>query len=498
MTRAVAVAALLALAGWVPLLHGQGYSLRLDSRIQRVDFRGVTEDSVPEAETVTGPTGGPVTGDGIAVSCDPAGICRFFLPGPVLRAAPFTQSAAFTAWGFGVTGLSLHANGRLLTDLSSADAWPGTEPAAQLLEAYAEYSNAALTVALGRQAMFTRLGPTNFDGARARVRAGSTGLEAEAWAGWSLARATALPITSPALNPLDEVRPSQRSTVFGAAAGYSGRGGHARFDYQRELDGRSDYLVSERAAFSGDARVTRQLMLSGGGEYDMAQGFWGSADVQARYVTPTVTAALQARHYRPHFDLWTIWGAFSPVPFNSISAAAWVRPNRSIEVHARGERYWFEPAEASTPLVTVEDDGWRASIGASADLTAMWRAELDAHREFGPGAASRGIDAAVVFRPEAHLELRASGAALQRPLEFRYDDASVSMFGLDADWEVSDRVRTGAGLARYWETRDRPDAAAFDWSQTRLNARLTLLLGGAGPAPLPPARPRHADRDVPP
>jgi hypothetical protein len=498
VTRTIAIVALLTLGGSVSVLQGQGYSLRLDSRVQRVDFRGVSEDSISEAATVTGPTGGQVTPDGVAVSCDPAGICRFFLPGPVIRAAPLSQSAAFTAWGFGVTGLSIHADGRLLTDLSSSDAWPGTEPALQLLQAYVEYTRAALTATLGRQAMFTRLGPTNFDGARVTVRAGTTGLAIEGWAGWGLARATALPITSPALNPLDEFRPSQRSTVFGTAVDYGGREGHARLDYQRELDGRSDYLVAERAAFSGDARIAGRVTLSGGAEYDLAQGFWGSADVQARYVTPMVTAAVQARHYRPHFDLWTIWGAFSPVPFNSISAAAWYRPRRSVELHARGERYWFEPAEASSPLTTAEDDGWRASVGTAVDLSAAWRAELDGHREFGPGAASRGIDAAVSFRPDAHLELRASGAALQRPLEFRYDDASVSMFGVDADWEASDRVRTGVGIARYWETRDRPDAAAFDWSQTRLSARLTLVFGGARPIPLPPARPRQSSRHVPP
>jgi hypothetical protein len=498
MRGTIAVLALLGLASRVSPLVGQGYSLRFDSRIQRVDFRGVIEDSIPEAQTVTGPTGGPVTPDGIAVACDPAGICRYFRPGPVLHAAPLSQAAALTAWGFGITGLSVHADGRLLTDLSASDAWPGTEPALQLLQAYVEYTNSALTVALGRQGMFTRLGPTNFDGARATVRAGTTGLAVEGWAGWGLARATALPITSPALNPLDEFRPSQRSTLFGTAVDYGSRQGHARLDYQRELDGRSDYLVSERAALSADASFGGRVTLSGGAEYDIAQGFWGSADVQARYVTRIVTAAVQARHYRPHFDLWTIWGAFSPVPYNAVSAAAWIHPRRSIEVHARGERYWFEPAEASTPLVTVEDDGWRASIGASADLSPRWRAELDTHREFGPGAASRGIDAAVVFRPDAQLELRASGAALQRPLEFRYDDASVSMLGLDADWEASDRVRTGVGIARYWETRDRPDAAAFDWSQTRLSAWLTLVFGGARPIPLPPARPRQTSRNMPP
>ncbi|HET8634880.1 MAG TPA: hypothetical protein VFL88_12100, partial [Gemmatimonadales bacterium] len=237
MSRLVAAVALLTAAGSASVLHAQGYSLRLDLYIQRVDFRGVTEDSIPEAETETGPTGGPVTRDGVAVACDPAGICRFFLPGPVLRAAPLSQSASLTAWGFGVTGLSVHADGRLLTDLSASDAWPGTEPPLQLVQGYLEYTNASLTAAVGRQAIFTRLGPTNFDGARARVRAGGTGVGVEGWAGWELARATALPITSPVLNPLDEFRPSRRSTVYGAAVDYGGRGGSARLEYQRELDG---------------------------------------------------------------------------------------------------------------------------------------------------------------------------------------------------------------------------------------------------------------------
>lgn len=473
-------------------LHAQGYSLRLDSRIQRVDFRGVTEDSIAAGETVTGPTGGPVTGDGIAVSCEPSGTCRFFRPGPIVHAAPLSQSAALTAWGFGMAGLSLHAEGRLLTDLGSADAWPGTEPAAQLLEAFAEFASTPLTLRLGRQSMLMRLGAAGFDGARATARVGTTGLDVEAYAGWSLARASALPITSPALNPLDEYRPSRRTRLYGASAGYGGVGANLRLEYQRELDGRSSYFVSERSALSGDARVGRHVTLSGGAEYDMAQAFWGTADIQARYVSSVLTLALSARHYRPHFDLWTIWGAFSPVPFNAVSGAIWVHPHPQLELRARGERYWFEPSEAATPLVTVEDAGWRASIGASFDFAPAWRADVDAHHEFGPGAASRGVDVSLAFVPRPGIELRANGAALQRPLEFRYDDASVSTVGLDAAWTLSERMRAGAGIARYWETRDRPDAAAFDWSQTRLNARLTLLFGGAPAASLPPARRRRS------
>ncbi len=487
--RAWAVAAVL-LGGVAPGLHAQGYSLRLDSRIQRVDFRGVVEDSVLEAETVTGPTGGPVTQAGFAVSCDPAGVCRYFRPGPVVHAAPFAQSAVATVWGLGLARLSLHFDGRLLTDLADRNAWPGTQPSAQLLEAYAEYASTPVTVRVGRQTMLTRLGAAGFDGAQAKVRLGRSGVEAEAYAGWGLARATALPITSPALNPLDEYRPDQRTRLYGAAAGFSGVGTNLRLEYQRELDGRSDYFVSERMALSGDVRVGRYMSLAGGGEYDIAANLWGTADIQARYASPQVTVALAARHYRPHFDLWTIWGAFSPVPFNSIAGSVWIRPGRRIELRARGERYWFEASDASTPLVRAEDAGWRATVGGSVWLTPQWQFDLGAHREFGPGAASRGLDGTVTYTAAPRLSFQLNGAALQRPLEFRYDDATVSTVGFEVDWDASDRIRAGAGVARYWETRDRPDAAAFDWTQTRLNARLTLLFGGAGTTPLPPARRR--------
>ena len=44
------------------------------------------------------------------------------------------------------------------------------------------------------------------------------------------------------------------------------------------------------------------------------------------------------------------------------------------------------------------------------------------------------------------------------------------------------------GAARYAETRDRPDAATFDWNQLRLHARITWLIASASDAlPLPPA-----------
>lgn len=131
--------------GWgVVLLLGapaaggaQEYLVRIDSRVQTVAYRGVQLDSIPVTDVVPGPGGGPGTPEGYAANC-PAGsqYCSFYRAGPELNGAPWTTNADLTAWGFGVTGLSLHANARLAVDLGSTKVWPGTDPAGQVFEAY--------------------------------------------------------------------------------------------------------------------------------------------------------------------------------------------------------------------------------------------------------------------------------------------------------------------------------------------------------------------------
>ena len=51
------------------------------------------------------------------------------------------------------------------------------------------------------------------------------------------------------------------------------------------------------------------------------------------------------------------------------------------------------------------------------------------------------------------------------------------MLGAEFDWQPTSRWRLGFGATRVEEQRDRPDAAALDWDQWRLSARVTLLHG---------------------
>jgi hypothetical protein len=169
-----------------------------------------------------------------------------------------------------------------------------------------------------------------------------------------------------------------------------------------------------------------------------------------------------------------------------------------VELRGRWERFVFSPTETETPLVDVDHDGWRAAAGITYRPSPAWTFDAGYREEYGPGASSNGFDGFITFAPSSALTLSAYGSTLDRPLEFRFDEGSVDVVGLDAEWSPAERVRMGVGAAQYREGRDRPDAAGFDWNQTRLTARLSLLLRSESDAvPLPRAlrtRPRTGSR----
>ena len=190
-----------------------------------------------------------------------------------------------------------------------------------------------------------------------------------------------------------------------------------------------------------------------------------------------VTARIGVRRYRPDFDLWTIWGAFSPTPYRAVDGAVDLAPLRRLTVHVTGEAYRYDATGASAPLVTVQSSGWRFGWDGSYAVAPRWTLDAGYHGEFGPGASSRGFQGGVTYAPSAHLSVSAHAGTLGRPLEFRLDDASVVMFGGSLDYRPAGRWQFQADVTRYAESRNRPDAAAFDWNQLRCSARVVLLLG---------------------
>jgi hypothetical protein len=474
----------------------QGYTARFDVRGQAVDFRGVQLDSVPVGSVITGPTGGPISPDSIAVTClAGATFCSLYRPGPRREAVPVVTGLDVTMWGLGVSGLSVHGNGRLFADFGDRDAWPGGVPAGQLLEAYAQYDRRGLIGRLGRQTFSSRLGFTGFDGAWLLLERLPAGLQLGGYAGLGLAEGVALPITSAALNPLNEFQPNERQLVVGGTLNWIAPIAEARLDYQREVDRDTRNFVSERMALSATVRPFRRVALAGGTEYDFSYGWWGTSDITATYTEPRIGVSAGARHYRPYFNLWTIWGAFSPVPYDAVNGSISVRPIPRLELRARGERYWFDDTETATPLVNEQDHGWRWSAGATVQIAAGLQADAGFATEFGPGASSQTWSGRLAYDPIQSLRFSLDLGTLKRPLEFRFSDANLDWVGLRADWRVLDNLQIGAGAIRYNEDRNRPDNAAFSWDQTRIDFRVTYSMSsGTEWAPLPSARRLKTDR----
>ena len=480
----------------VTAASAQGYRLRLDTRYQLVAFRGVTPDSILADSAVIGSTGGFQTPEGFAVSCSPGSrVCRFFRAGPRLASQPFVSSADLTVWGLGIAGLSVRGNARWGVDLGRDDFWPGTQPALQLLEGYAEYSTPSITGRLGRQHVAGRFGWTGFDGGALTARLPRQGLELAVYGGWGLARSLDVPITSPSLNPLDEFQLPERHLTAGATLGWRSRQADLRAEYRREVDPSADLFISERTALTAVLRPAEHVSVTGGTEYDLAQGWWGSSDLFLRYGDDRFNADAGVRRYRPFFELWTIWGAFSPVSYTAIdgSVSFMVKP---IRLRASGERYWFDDSGAETALASFADRGWRNSLSVTASLSPTLTLDGGYHRESGPGASSRTWDGRITWLPAPALTISAFGSTFIRPLELRFDDAQVDAVGIDAAFRASERLQLALTGAQYFEERRRPDAGAFDWNQFRLHARVTWVFGSDADRLRLPSAIRGAGRRV--
>jgi hypothetical protein len=470
-------------------LHAQGYNVRLDTWYQSVAYRGWTQDSVRASSAVQDADGSWFTPGGIAARCPAGGAyCTFYAPGPELRGQPLVTTIDGSLWGFGVSGLRAQVRARIGTDLSNAfdegavdtsrTVWPAVDPSVQLLEGYLEYVNRRFTAQVGRINIFSRLGWVGLDGSQVSIRPLGGRLKVGAWGGWALARGTPLPITSGELDPLGEYRPTVRPIVLGGELGWTLPGFEGRLLYQSEIDTDVEKLVGERGAAEMAVRPGAGFTVLGGLEYDFGVGQVGTYDFQVKYSDPRGRGhvAVGERRYRPYFPLWSVWLAFSPLPYHTSWGSIALYPVRDLELRARGEtyRYDLDDDDALLPS-TIEDSGWRWSMGAT--YAGFRNVTLDANyrAEFGPGASNHGWDSRVVYTPQSFFTASAHMGYLLRPLEYRWNDAKVWTYGFRGDFKVRNQFYLNFAVMRYDESRNRPDAAAFSWDQTRISAGLTMV-----------------------
>lgn len=471
-------------------MSAQGWRLRLDANTQVVSYRGWQMDSIPVSAAVTGPSGGPTTSDGYAVACDGGPWCVFFRPGARQQSAPGVVDADATMWGLGVRGLSVHTHARVGGDLVGDGSWPGPDRTFELVEGYADYDHGGWGARLGRQLTHGRLGAYGFDGAMLSVRDRTRTLSAAIYGGWGLGRAADVPVTSGALDPLNDYRPAGRQLFAGGTARISGSTVDLSVEYLRETDAVDYGIAQERVGVSGDIHLhPAPVTLIGDLQYDLAAGLWGSWDIGGRWLARPLTITATIRQYRPIFDLWSIWQAFSPSPYHAVDGAVSWAASRRITVQWNGERYWYPDADVSTPLTSFTDHGWRSTVNVSWVLTDRVTTSAGWNAELGPGAGSQGWNGSVLWKAGPRWSLTARGGSLDRPLEYRDDLSSLGWYGISADLRISDRLRLGATLDRWNEDRTRPDSGGISWDQTRasLSASWTLV-SDADRLPLPPGK----------
>ncbi|HEX6315841.1 MAG TPA: hypothetical protein VFZ73_13315, partial [Gemmatimonadaceae bacterium] len=244
--------------------------------------------------------------------------------------------------------------------------------------------------------------------------------------------------------------------------------------YQLDVRGDRSSAYSELGVADGVLRIGRGSV-EGSLEVDLAGRIVNHARMTIRSAPIRNTSLfVEARRYHPYFELWTIWGAFSPVGFNEAKAGlTWA--SRDGRLLARGETSYRNYGNAETDAPDdFREDGW--GLGGSVHWVpvADWRTEAGYRVEGGFGAAR--WDGQLALRHDVGagtISLNAVG--FQRLYEFRLGEGTVVGLGADAIMPVGDRGRVFASLMAYRQHGG--IATAMDWNQRRASLRLEWTLG---------------------
>ena len=462
----------------------QGVRIAGVTSAQLVDVRRMAEDSVAFASVTPLPgTTLAQAGDGTIVRCTPGvAWCRYRRPADVASTVPVLQDLQVAAWGFG-TGVSAHAQLRARQSFGPVrDLYPRARDRFDLLTAYLELDRRALRARLGRQWVpAAGFGLANYDGASLEWRPVREAA-IEAYGGWSLAPGLNEPRTSAEIADVELLAPNDRGYVIGGALrarplrplALSAR-------WQRDIRTDRAELYAERLATDATWRLGRGG-IDGTWVHDLGTGTTSEARLRARLPQWRGAAlALEARRFRPFFELWTIWGAFTPVGFTEARgtlgwqgrAGVWER----VALDFTGGHRTYDATNAGVASAQLRDDGWRAGADASLRLTSDWSASAGYLREIGFGASRTDQQAGVRWEPRRRFSAGAHVAAFQTLLETRLGFFDVKGAGVDAAWRVASDVRVVGDFAAY-RNRSTGGGPATSWTQRRGALRLEWSVGG--------------------
>jgi hypothetical protein len=246
--------------------------------------------------------------------------------------------------------------------------------------------------------------------------------------------------------------------------------------YQREIWSDRSALLSERASLDLRSDRLAPVALHGGADYDFAFGRVGKAHLTARLPVSVWMFEASARRYLPYFELWTIWGFFSPTPYNEVEAQVSWTPRPTLSVWASGGYRRYEDAEAPIVFGRLLNDAKRLGAGAMYAVRPGLTLNAEYLIERGFGAFLNSGDVSARWQPHERLSVTFGGTAFQQIEQFRVGNGVV-LGGTGAlDVEVTPRVGIAVGGSFYRQTFDnRPSTA--DWNQRRGWAALRIGFG---------------------
>ncbi|MES2179100.1 MAG: hypothetical protein V4550_14660 [Gemmatimonadota bacterium] len=392
-----------------------------------------------------------------------------------ISAAPVLQDLTLSGWGWR-EGLSFHANLRARTQLGSTDGllYPRADRHLDAIDAYAELDRSTWRGRLGRQWITSGLGSYAFDGANALLR--HEEFSVEGWGGRALLAGLNDPYTSAQLAAVDNLPPPQDGYIVGGRARYrpSPLLGTA-LTYQRVLLADRSGLYAERASFDASSRayaVTADLGLN----YDFATGDFNEARLRlGASAGRTIGYSVEVRHSRPYFELWTIWGAFSPIGFDEERATVdWGAPGSPFSASLRGA--FRKYADAGTAVPGVRTNGWRAGGDVrwqnATSLSAFGSYDVD----IGSGAASTDVRTGGHWSRSDDMAVGVDLAITQNIYEFRVGTGRILGAALNGAMRIAPDARLVADIGVYQHVLTN-GAPGPDWTQRRAALRFEWTMG---------------------
>ena len=466
--------ALVALLSLPAQVRAQGINGRARTYLSYIQVRDLVLDSVPEGG-VAGEGTQRALSDGTPASCGDA-YCQFYRSGPEASVAPLLQDLELNVWS-GITGLRAYAHVRAREPLGDLEIWPRSQERFEALAAYLEYGRSFYRIQAGRKWETTALGFYNYDGGSVELRL-PTRLDVSVYGGLSLIRGINGPHHSDLISTVEALEPREDAYLGGIHARWRPLLSLATsFTYQRERTVRSHELYSERVA--GSARIlVKRATVDVEVKFDLASEEVNLARLKvASPLGAGFRGSGEIRQYLPFFQLWTIWGAFSPVGYQEARARLdWTSGSGKLTGHAYGSYRQYGDTDAEAPAgYEIRDDSWRTAVGGRYALQEALILEGEYRYEVGYGASRSGGDLSLQRSFGRRTYLAVQGTAFETFSEFRVGSGRVVGGGIQGALPLGPAtIQAGAMFYKHTQN-DRP--SLLDLNQYRLHLNLDIPIG---------------------